>query len=51
MPYPKQTKENKKIIKMKKEGKSFSEIGEELGVSKQAVHERYQKYKDGLSTD
>lgn len=46
MPYPKKTEENKKIIEMKDSGKSFSEIGDELGITKQAVHERYQKYKE-----
>jgi len=47
MPFPAKKQENKKIIKMKdEENKSFSEIGDELGISKQAVHERYDRHTE-----
>jgi len=47
MPYPAKTKENEKIIEMHDEDNmSFSEIGDKFGLSKQAIHERYNRHTD-----
>jgi predicted DNA-binding protein YlxM (UPF0122 family) len=47
MAFPAKTNENEKIIKMHDEEKmSFSEIGDEFGLSKQAVHERYDRHTE-----
>lgn len=50
MPYPAKENENKKIVKLVEQDNdlSLSDIGEDLGISKQAVHERYQRHSDNV---
>lgn len=43
---PAKTKENQEIIALKEKGESFADIGEKLGISKQAVHERYKRHTE-----
>jgi DNA-directed RNA polymerase specialized sigma24 family protein len=43
---PPKTKENEKIIKMKdEENMSFTDIGDELDISRQRAHQRYHDHK------